>query len=107
MDSGPSLGTMIQQVVVLLFGILQTLIVLRVILLPGANQDNTIVTFVLGITDPFVEPFRGMFDTGTGRGRSGSILDIGALVALVEWTLIEALILASCASAAGATPWSP
>jgi hypothetical protein len=45
------------------------------------------------VTDPFVEPFRGMFSLDSVSGASGSVLDVAALVALVAWTLVEALIL--------------
>jgi hypothetical protein len=41
-----------------------------------------------------VEPFRGMFRLDHVSSRSGSVLDIAALVALVGWTLVEALIIA-------------
>jgi len=82
-------------VVTLIFGILQTLLLLRVLLLLLiANNDNVIVSGILTITDPFVEPFRGMFRLDQVSARSGSMLDIAALVALVGWTLIEALIVA-------------
>jgi uncharacterized protein YggT (Ycf19 family) len=81
--------------VTLVFGILQTLLLLRVLLLLLiANDDNTIVAGILAVTDPFVEPFRGMFRLDHVSGRSGSVLDIAALVALVGWTLVEALIVA-------------
>jgi uncharacterized protein YggT (Ycf19 family) len=94
-SSGPSGATIARRIVMLLFGILQVLIVLRIVLLLlAANQDNTIVSLVMGLTDPFIEPFRGMFDLDQVRGRSGSIFDFGAVVALVGWTLVEALILA-------------
>jgi uncharacterized protein YggT (Ycf19 family) len=94
-SSSPSGSTIARRIVMLLFGILQVLIVLRVVLLLlAANQDNTIVALILGVTDPFIDPFRGMFDLDQVRGRSGSTLDVGAIVALVGWTLIEALILA-------------
>jgi uncharacterized protein YggT (Ycf19 family) len=79
--------------VMLIFGILQTLLLLRVLLLLlTANDDNAIVSGILGLTDPFVEPFRGMFRLDHVTDRSGSILDVAALVALVGWTLVEALI---------------
>ena len=84
----------IRRVVWLVFGVLQALIVLRfVLLLLGANEGNDVVAFVIGVTDPFVEPFRGMFSLDTVSGASGSVLDVAALVALVAWTLVEALIL--------------
>ena len=93
--TGPSTGTVLRRVVTLLFGILQTLIVLRIVLLLlAANQDNGIVAFVLGVTDPFVEPFRGIFSLDTVSGRTESVFDLGAVVALIGWTLIEALVLA-------------
>jgi uncharacterized protein YggT (Ycf19 family) len=93
-DPGPSALTVLRRIVTLLFGILQALIVLRIVLLLlAANQDNSIVAFILGVSDPFVEPFRGVFRLDEVRGKTGSLLDIGAVVALVGWTLIEALVL--------------
>jgi uncharacterized protein YggT (Ycf19 family) len=84
----------IRRIVWLLFGVLQALIVLRVILLLlGANEGNDIVGFITGVTDPFVEPFRGMFSLDAVNAASGSVLDVAAVVALVGWTLVEALVL--------------
>ena len=95
-STGPSGGTIARRIVMLLFGILQVLLVLRIVLLLlGANQDNTTVALVLNLTDPFIEPFRGIFDLDRVGSRSGSIFDLGALVALIGWTLVEALILAT------------
>jgi len=82
-------------VVTLIFGILQTLLLLRVLLLLLiANNDNGIVSGILSITDPFVEPFRGMFAIDRVTADQGSKFDIAALVALIGWTLVELLILA-------------
>jgi uncharacterized protein YggT (Ycf19 family) len=84
----------VRRLVWLLFGVLQALIILRIVLLVlGANEGNDLVSFILGVTDPFVEPFRGMFRLDAVRGASGSVLDVAALVALIAWTLIEALVL--------------
>ncbi|MEO5884348.1 MAG: YggT family protein [Candidatus Limnocylindrales bacterium] len=92
--AGPSGLTTTARVITFLFGILQAALVLRIILLLlVANQDNAVVSLILGVTDPFVEPFRGMF--AIDRVSAGdSRLDLAALVALVGWTLVEALILA-------------
>ena len=91
---GPSGVTTASRVVTFLFGILQAALILRIILLLlVANPDNDVVALILNITDPFVEPFRGMFSID--RVSAGeSKLDVAALVALIGWTLVEALILA-------------
>ncbi|MGK2850643.1 MAG: YggT family protein [Candidatus Limnocylindrales bacterium] len=94
--AGPSGVTTAARVVTFLFGILQAALVLRIILLLlVANQGNDVVGLILGITDPFVEPFRGMFAFDRVTADSGSRFDIAALVALVGWTLVEMLILAA------------
>ena len=92
--SGPTALEMARRIVGLAFGVLQGLLILRVILLLlVANRDNGIVQFILGVTDPFVDPFRNMFALDR-IGASGSVLDVAALVALVGWTLVELLIFA-------------
>jgi uncharacterized protein YggT (Ycf19 family) len=93
--AGPTGGEVIRRFVMLLFGILQGLLILRIVLLLLiANRGNDIVALILGVTDPFVEPFRGMFQLERVTADSGSMLDIAAIVAIIGWTLIEALILA-------------
>ena len=82
------------RVISLLFGILQGLLVLRIVLLLlAAQQDNVIVSTILTATDPFIGPFRGMFRIDE-ISSSGSVLDVAAIAALVGWTLVEALIIA-------------
>ncbi len=84
-----------RRIVGLLFGILIGLIVIRVILLLlGANEGNAIVDGVYGITEPFVAPFRGVFSIDTVRPTGASVIDIGALVAIVGWSLIALVVLA-------------
>lgn len=93
--AGPSGVTTLARVITFLFGILQAALVLRIILLLLiANQGNDVVGLILGLTDPFVEPFRGMFAFDRVTADSGSRFDIAAVVALVGWTLVEMLILA-------------
>ena len=84
----------ISKIVAFLFGILQALLVLRIVLLLlVANQDNAIVSWVLSVTDPFVEPFRGVFNLDEIEGQRGAVLDVAAVVAIIAWSLIETLIL--------------
>ena len=94
-DTGPGPLYYVRRIVVLLFGILTVLIALRIILLLlGANAGNGLVDFVYGVTEPFVAPFRGIFSFDQVTPNGTNILDVGALVALVGWLLIEALVLA-------------
>ena len=92
---GPSGLTTAARVITFLFGILQAALILRIILLLlVANTGNDVVSLILNITDPFVEPFRGMFSID--RVTAGeSKFDVAALVALIGWTLVEALLLAA------------
>ena len=84
-----------RRVLTLLFTILAVLIAIRVILLLlVANQQNQIVDFVYGATEPFVAPFRGIFSFDHVAPGGGSVLDIAALVALVGWLLIYLLLMA-------------
>jgi YGGT family len=93
--AGPGPVTVAMRVVTFAFGVLQALLVLRIILLLLiANPGNDVVSFILGVTDPFVEPFVGMFQLDRVTGDEGSILDVAAIVALIGWTLVEAVILA-------------
>jgi uncharacterized protein YggT (Ycf19 family) len=99
--SGPTAGEVIRRFVMLLFGILQGLLIIRIILLLlVANTGNDVVSFILAATDPFVEPFRGMFSLDQVRAGQ-SKLDVAAAVALVGWTLIEALVVAVLSLGAG------
>ena len=84
------------RVVGFLFGILQALLILRIVLLLlVANPGNDVVALILNATDPFVEPFRGMFALDRITADMGSVFDVAALVALIGWTLVEGLILAA------------
>jgi uncharacterized protein YggT (Ycf19 family) len=91
---GPGVAAVVARFVMFLFGVLQVALILRIILLLlVANQGNDIVQLILNITDPFVEPFRGMFQLDrVTAGRQ--VLDIAAIVALIGWSLVEMLILA-------------
>jgi YGGT family protein len=94
--AGPGGATVASRVVTFAFGILQVLLILRIVLLLlVANPGNDVVGLIFGITQPFVEPFIGMFSLNRVEADQGSVLDIAAIVALIGWTLVEALILAA------------
>jgi uncharacterized protein YggT (Ycf19 family) len=84
---------MLRRIVTLIFGIIQALIVLRIVLLLlNAREGNDVVQFILNASQPFVAPFIGIFNVDALKS-SGSILDIAAIAALVGWTVLEAIVL--------------
>lgn len=89
----PSGGEMARRLIVLVFGIIQILIALRIVfLLLNAREGNAIVSFVLDASQIFVAPFVGIFNSDALRA-GGSVLDIAAVAALVGWTVLEAIAL--------------
>jgi hypothetical protein len=91
----PSGGEIAGRVVVLLFGIVQVLIILRIVLLlMDAREGNDLVSWILNTSQIFVAPFEGMLRTNA-LSSGGSVLDVAAILALIGWTVLEALILAA------------
>jgi hypothetical protein len=91
----PSGGELARRVVVLLFGIVQVLIILRIVLLLlNAREGNDLVAAILNTSQIFVGPFEGMLNTNALHA-GGSVLDVAAILALVGWTVLEAIILAA------------
>jgi hypothetical protein len=77
---GPGGATIAARVVTFLFGILQVLLILRIILLLlVANPGNDVVSFVFNITQPFVEPFINMFSLNRVAADQGLVVDIAAV----------------------------
>ncbi len=94
-EAGPGALDYARRIVSLLFGILAVLIGLRILLLLlVANETNAIVDFVFSITQPFVEPFRGVFAIDAVTPGGGSVFDVAAVVALIGWLLIYLLLMA-------------
>jgi len=91
----PSGGEVAGRIVMFVFGIIQVLIILRIVLLLlNAREGNDLVQFILNSSQLFVAPFEGMLNTNALKS-GGSVLDIAAILALVGWTVLEALILAA------------
>jgi TctA family transporter len=92
-DVSPSGGEMLRRVVTLIFGIIQSFIVLRIVLLLlNAREGNDIVAFILNVSQIFVAPFIGIFNSDA-LAAGGSILDIAAIAALIGWTILEFIVL--------------
>jgi hypothetical protein len=89
----PSGGEVGRRVIVLIFGIIQALIAVRIVLLLlDAREANALVAFILDMSQLFVAPFEGIFRTNALTS-GGSILDIAAIAAFVGWTIVEAIAL--------------
>jgi hypothetical protein len=77
----------LERLVYYLFGLLQALLAIRVILsLLGANRGNGFADFIYTITHPFVAPFFGLFGYQFQYGVSR--LEIETLVAMLVYALI-------------------
>lgn len=85
---------MLERVIVFVFGLIQIVLLLRVLLLLlAAREGNTIVAFIYDVSDLLVAPFRGILSMNQ-IGRGETALDVAAIVALIGWTIIELLVLA-------------
>ena len=89
----PSGGETARRVIVLVFGIVQILILVRIVLLLiDAQESNAMVSLIYSLSKIFVAPFEGVLGTDA-LAASGSILDLAAVVALIGWSLLELVIL--------------
>jgi len=87
--SGPGGSEMTRRVVMLLFGLIQIVIVLRIVLLLlDARTGNALVSGILDISKIFVAPFEGILNANA-LSSGGSTLDVAAVVALVGWTILR------------------
>jgi hypothetical protein len=87
----PSGGEFARRVVVLIFGLIQVVVALRIVLLLlNAREANPIVKGILDLSQLFVAPFEGILRTDALHA-SGSTLDVTAIVAFVGWTILEVI----------------
>ena len=86
-------GQLVRRVIILAFGLIQIVIVLRILLLLlDARAGNAIVSAVLNVSQIFVAPFNGILNTDA-LVSGGSVFDVAAVVALIGWTILEMVIL--------------
>jgi uncharacterized protein YggT (Ycf19 family) len=90
----PSGAETVRRLIIFIFGLIQGLIILRIVLLlVAARQGNDLVSFIYNVSDIFVAPFRGILRIS--EVSSGAVqLDISAIVALIGWTILEFVIIA-------------
>ena len=91
----PSGGAVAGRIVIFIFGVIQAFILLRIVLLlMDAREGNDLVSFILNTSQIFVAPFEGILRT-EALTAAGSVFDLAAVLALVGWTILEAIILAA------------
>ncbi len=92
--SGPGPVEYARRITVFAAGIIQAVIGLRILfLLLAAQRSNGLVAGILNLSQVFVAPFQGVLSINA-LSAAGSTLDLAAIVALIGWTLLEALLLA-------------
>jgi hypothetical protein len=91
--SGPGGSEMTRRIIVLVFGLIQIVIGLRIVLLLlDARTGNALVSGILDVSKVFVAPFEGILNTNALTS-GGSVLDVAAVVALVGWTILELIVI--------------
>jgi hypothetical protein len=91
--SGPGGPEMTRRIIVLVFGLIQIVIGLRIVLLLlDARTGNALVSGILDISKIFTAPFEGILNTNALTS-GGSILDVTAVVAFVGWTIVELIVI--------------
>jgi hypothetical protein len=91
--SGPGSSEMIRRVIVFVFGLIQLVIGLRIVLLLlDARTGNALVSGILDVSKVFVGPFEGILKTNALTS-GGSTLDVAAVVAFVGWTIVELIVI--------------
>jgi hypothetical protein len=84
---------MARRIIVLVFGLIQIVIGLRIVLLLlDARTGNALVSGILDISKIFVAPFEGILNSNALTA-GGSTLDVAAVVAFVGWTILELIVL--------------
>jgi YGGT family protein len=95
----PSGAELARRVIVFIFGILQVLLLVRIVLLLlDASRGNALVRFIYDFSGVFVAPFENVLHTNAVTA-GASILDVAAIVALIGWSLLEAILVAGVAMA--------
>jgi uncharacterized protein YggT (Ycf19 family) len=80
----------VARIVTLLFTVIEVLLLFRFVLkLLGANAQQPLVDGLYRVTEPLVRPFQGIFPQA-----QGSAIDLPALLAIVFFFLLAALVVA-------------
>jgi uncharacterized protein YggT (Ycf19 family) len=91
----PSPLATVERLVIFIFGLIEAIILLRIVLLLlAAREGNDVVQFIYGVSELFVAPFRGILRIDEVQAGVAA-LDFGGIVALVFWVIIELVVIAA------------
>jgi hypothetical protein len=97
LDYRPSNNETTRRIVVLVFGLVQLVIGLRILLaLIDARTGNLIVSIIYNLGGVLTAPFQGILRINAVSA-GGSVLDVAAVVAIIGWTIIELVVIWSLA----------
>ena len=97
LDYRPSNNETTRRIVVLVFGLIQIVIGLRILLLAvDARTGNLLVSIITNLGGVLTAPFQGVLRINAVAS-GGSVLDVAAVVALIGWTLVELIVIWSLA----------
>jgi hypothetical protein len=90
---GPGGSEFVRRIIVLVFGLIQLVIGIRIVLLLlNAREGNDLVAGIVNVSQLFVAPFTGIFGTDALHA-SSSTLDVTAIVAFIGWTILELVVI--------------
>jgi hypothetical protein len=93
LDVRPSNNETARRIVILIFGLIQIVIGLRIVLLLlNAHTGNLLVSVINNLGGVLIAPFEGILRTNA-LSAGGSVLDVAAIVALVGWSIIELIVI--------------
>ena len=93
LDVRPSNNETTRRIIVLVFGLIQIVIGLRIaLLLLDARTGNLLVSVINNVGGALAAPFQGVLKI-SAVSAGGSVLDVAAVVALVGWTILELILM--------------
>ena len=93
LDVRPSNNETTRRIIVLVFGLIQIVIGLRILLLAlDARTGNLLVSIVTNLGGVLTAPFQGILRI-SAVASGGSVLDVAAVVAFVGWTIVELIVI--------------
>ncbi len=82
-----------RRITILVFGLIQIVVGLRIVLLLlAAREGNLIVSVINSLGGVLAAPFQGILSI-SAVSSGGSVLDVAAVVALIGWTIIELIVI--------------